>query len=399
MKMTGLLSRRAHDLPGVTGTVRRLHPGAPVPRRLGPKDIVLTDLNRTGVEAAETLVAAEVAAVVHTPREGEEMLPRGAYRILAGSTVPVLEHVEVADEAGDDDALEALGDGARIRIDGGVVYKGLDEVASGRRIESSELLAELDDAEAVYIDNALAHMANATEFLSLEHPLLLDGEGVPEIEGLDFAGRHVVVVTSDEDAERQLADLKPFLKEYRPLVIGVDGGGDVLRAAKVSADLLVATPTEVADATLTDGVPLVVPADRDGRCEGLERLHALGVGATTFPAAATARDLALLLAHHGGAEMIVVTGDDAGLEGAFGPDSAPSSTVVDRALASKLVHARACATLYRSKGSGVALALVVLAALAAVAAIVLVRGSGPEILSWAVDTWNSFALWVQGLVR
>lgn len=389
MKMSGLLSRRSHDLPGVTGTVRHLRAGAPVPRRLGAKDVAVLDLNRTSPATARALVEAGVAAVVHVPRAGEEMLPRTAFRVLAASTVPVIEDADLA----------GVAEGARVRIDDGVVYGGRseDELASGRVSGPATLLAEADAAETGYVDAALAHMANATEFLSLEHPLLLDGEGLPELD-VEFADRHVVVVTGDESSAEQLAALKPFIKEYRPLLVGVDGGAELLRAAKHSADVVVATPTSVSDEVLTDGAALVVPADRDGRAEGLERVTELGVGATTFPAAANARDMALLLAYHGGAEMIVVTGDERGLEGAFAPSAAPSSTIVDRAVSSRLVHADACATLYRSRGAGIGLALVVLAALVAVAAVVVARDAAQDLLLWAIQTWNTFALWVQGLV-
>ena len=75
--------------------------------------------------------------------------------------------------------------------------------------------------------------------------------------------------------------------------------------------------------------------------------------------------MALLLAFHGGAEMIVTTGENRGLENAFGTSSAPSSTMVDTTVSARLVHADACSTLYRSRGAGIGLALLVLAALAA----------------------------------
>ncbi|MFL0580799.1 putative cytokinetic ring protein SteA [Dietzia sp. 179-F 9C3 NHS] len=388
MKMSGLLHRRSVDLPGVVGTVRHLRPGSPLPRRLGAKDVAVLDLNRTPPATARALVEADVAAVVHVPREGEEMLPRTAFRVLAASTIPVIEDADLAEVA----------DGSRVRIDDGVVYaaKNDEELASGREAGPATLLAEVDAAESDYVDAALGHMAAATEFLSLEHPLLLDGEGLPELD-VEFSDRHVVVVTGDAGSEDQLAALKPFIKEYRPVLVGVDGGAELLRAAKHSADVVVATPTAVSDEVLTDGAVLVVPADRDGRAEGLERVTALGVGATTFPAAATARDMALLLAFHGGAEMIVLTGDDRGLEGAFAPAAAPSGTMVDKAVSARLVHADACATLYRSRGNGIGLALVVLAALVAVAAVVVARDAAQDLLVWAIETWNSFALWVQGL--
>ncbi|WP_010541874.1 putative cytokinetic ring protein SteA [Dietzia alimentaria] len=390
MKMSGLLSRRSNDLAGVAGIVRQVRAGSPLSRKLGPKDVAVLDLNRTSADTARWLVDAGVAAVVHVPREGEDMLPRAAFRILAASTVPVLEDADLSEVA----------DGTRVRIDGGMVYaaKSEDEIASGREADSTTLLTEVDTAEKGYVESALAHLANATEFLSIEHQLLLDGEGLPELD-VEFTDRHVVVVTGGEVSRDQLADLKPFIKEYRPLLIGVDGGAELLRSARMTADVVVATPTEVSDEVLTDVSVLVIPADRDGRAEGLERVTELGVGATTFPAAATARDMALLLAFHGGAEMIVVTGEGRGLENAFGDSSAPSSTMVDTAVSSRLVHADACSTLYRSRGAGIGVALLVLAALIAVAAVVVARDSAQELLVWAVETWNSFALWVQELVR
>lgn len=45
------------------------------------------------------------------------------------------------------------------------------------------------------------------------------------------------------------------------------------------------------------------------------------------------------------------------------------------------------------------MALIVLAALVAVAVVVLARDSAQDLLVWAIETWNSFALWVQGLFR
>lgn len=390
MKMSGLLNRRSNDFAGAVGAVRQIPAGAPVPKKLGAKDVAVLDLNRTSAESAHALVAAGVAAVVHVPRKGEEMLPRAAFRILAASTIPVIEDAD----------LSEVEDGTRVRIDDGVVYsaKSDDELATGREADSATLMSEVETAESAYVESALAHLANATEFLSIEHQLLLDGEGMPEID-IEFTDRHVVVVTADERSKEQLAELKPFIREYRPILVGVDAGAEYLRAARLTADVVVATPTSVSDEVLTDGAVLVVPADRDGRAEGLDRITELGVGATTFPAAATARDMALLLAYHGGAEMIVTTGETRGLENSFGASASTSSTMVDTTVSSRLVHAEACSTLYRSRGAGIGLALVVLAALIAVAAVVVARDSAQELLVWAVETWNSFALWVQGLFR
>lgn len=384
MKMSALLSRRGHDLPGVIGTARIVTPGSGLPRKLGAKDIVIADLNRMDADSMRRIVEAQVAMVVHAPRVGEQMIPRTSYRVLAASTLPVVEIVG---------ADEMVDNGTRVRVEDGRLFRLEDEIAAGRVLEAGDLLEEADNAETALVSSAQAHYSRAAEFLSLEHPLLLDGEGVPELD-VDVEGRHVLVITGDRATADQLAELKPFIREYRPVVVAVDHGADLALEAKFTPDVIVADPTTASREALTSGASLVIPADRDGRCEGLDIIAGLGVGGTTFPAAATARDLALLWAHHAGARMIVVTGEDYGLVDAF---SGPSQTIVDRSLAAKLVHANACASLYRSAGTGVWVALLVLVALVAVAAAVVAQGSLDELTTWFVQTWNGFALWVQGL--
>jgi uncharacterized membrane-anchored protein len=93
------------------GTVRQIEVGSQVPRKLGAKDVAVLDLNRAPADTARALVDAGVTAVVHVPRQGEEMLPRAAFRILAASTIPVIEDAD----------LSGVADGTRVRIDDGVV--------------------------------------------------------------------------------------------------------------------------------------------------------------------------------------------------------------------------------------------------------------------------------------
>jgi uncharacterized membrane-anchored protein len=48
--------------------------------------------------------------------------------------------------------------------------------------------------------------------------------------------------------------------------------------------------------------------------------------------------------------------------------------------------------------SGGAIALLILAALVAVIVALAVSNIGGESLDWAIDLWNRFALWFQGLL-
>jgi uncharacterized membrane-anchored protein len=121
----------------------------------------------------------------------------------------------------------------------------------------------------------------------------------------------------------------------------------------------------------------------------------------TFPAAGSAADLALLLCDHHGASLIVTVGHTASIEEFFDRTrqrSNPSTFLTRLKVGEKLVDAKAVATLYRSRVSGGAIALLVLAMLIAVIAALWVSRADTAVLEWVVEYWNRLTLWVQGLV-
>jgi uncharacterized membrane-anchored protein len=121
----------------------------------------------------------------------------------------------------------------------------------------------------------------------------------------------------------------------------------------------------------------------------------------TFPAAGSAADLALLLADHHGASLIVTAGHTASIEEFFDRSrqhSTPSTFLTRLKVGEKLVDAKAVATLYRSRVSGGAIALLVLAMLVAVIVALWVSRADAALVDWVVDYWNRFSLWVQSSV-
>ncbi|MCX6470388.1 MAG: putative cytokinetic ring protein SteA, partial [Corynebacteriales bacterium] len=150
--------------------------------------------------------------------------------------------------------------------------------------------------------------------------------------------------------------------------------------------------------TLKCGAQVVLPADPDGHAVGLERIQDLGVGAMTFPAAGSAADLALLLADFHGAALIVTVGTSASLDDFFDRsrrESNPSTFLTRLKVGPKLVDAKAVATLYRSRVSGAAIALLVLAALAAIIVALVMSNTGGEIADWIVAEWDRGYAWAR----
>ena len=214
--------------------------------------------------------------------------------------------------------------------------------------------------------------------------------------------RKVVIVSPSEEHRNQIKGLRNFIREYEPVLVGVDGGADSLIALGYTPDLIVGNPKEIDTETLRCGARVILPADPDGTAEGLERIQDLGIGAMTFPAATdSATDLALLLADFHEAELIVQVGDSLDLDDIFAAKShaTPAAMLTRLKAGNRLVDSSAIINLYTvSSGSSLAWLWAILGVLVALAVIVLVVGMGGDgtFVDNLIDTWNNIALTVQG---
>ena len=152
-----------------------------------------------------------------------------------------------------------------------------------------------------------AFATNTMEYIRKERDLLLDGIGVPPIT-TELDGRHCLIVVRGYHYREDLETLRPYIREYRPILIGVDGGADAILESGHQPDLIVGDMDSVSDKALRCGAEIVVHAYRDGRAPGLARVEALGITPVVFPAAGTSEDVAMLLADDSGAELIVAVG-------------------------------------------------------------------------------------------
>ena len=69
------------------------------------------------------------------------------------------------------------------------------------------------------------------------------------------------------DYRADLKALKHYIREFRPVLVGVDGGADVLRDAGYRPDLVIGELDEMSDAALRDAGEVVAHADHHGRVE------------------------------------------------------------------------------------------------------------------------------------
>ena len=137
-------------------------------------------------------------------------------------------------------------------------------------------MAEAREGLSVQLE---AFAANTMEYLKQEKDLLLDGIGVPDVT-TKIAGKHALIVVRGYDYKADLDVLRPYIREFKPVLIGVDGGADALVEAGYTPDMIIGDMDSVTDDVLRCGAEIVVHAYPDGRAPGLARVQQLGVSAT-----------------------------------------------------------------------------------------------------------------------
>ena len=387
-----VLRRSRNAEPGViTGTVRLDRRTKRLVGRLRPGDVAVIDHVDLDRVAADSLVAVGAAAVLNAKPSISGRYPNLGPEVLVQADIPLLDNLG-------EELFEKLREGDLVRIVGDTVFVGEEPVASGVRQDAETVSKAMVDAREGLSVQLEAFAANTMEYLLQERDLLLDGVGVPDI-STRIAGRHVLIVVRGYDYVADLEVLRPYIREFKPVLIGVDGGADALVEGGYSPDIIIGDMDSVSDDVLRCGAEVIVHAYPDGRAPGLARVTELGVSAITFPAAATSEDIAMLLADEKGAELIVAVGTHRTL-GEFldkGRSGMASTYLTWLKVGGKLVDAKGVSKLYRQNISGSSLLLLVLAAIAAMSSAVAVSTVGKAYLGLAAEWWSNFLFHVQRL--
>jgi uncharacterized membrane-anchored protein len=390
-RLRGLRRDRGDSELGISGVARLDGKTKKLTKRLKPGDIAIIDHVDLDRVSAEALASCGIAAVVNVARSISGRYPNLGPQILVEAGVVLIDDVGP-------DVFTKVHEGDVVRVDGETLYLDDQVAAKGIRQTGESVEAAMTEARAELPAQLEAFAANTMEFLKQERDLLLDGVGVPDVK-TDLDGRHVLIVVRGYHYREDIATLRPYIREYRPVLIGVDGGADALIQAGYRPDMIAGDMDSVSDEALTCGAELVVHAYRDGRAPGLKRIHDLGQEAVVFPAAGTSEDIAMLLADDCGATLIVAVGTHATLVEFLDKGRAGmASTFLTRLrVGSKLVDAKGVSRLYRSRIKGSSLLLLVLATLIAMVVAIVSSPAGDAFAPVVADRWHQFVYWLTGL--
>ncbi|NEA34582.1 putative cytokinetic ring protein SteA [Streptomyces sp. SID13031] len=391
MKLPRLRRARPPELPGIAGVVRLDRRTKNLTKRLKPGEIAVIDHVDLDRVSAEALVDCKVVAVVNVADSISGRYPNLGPEILVEAGIPLVDGVGR-------EVFSVLHEGERIRLHDGIMYRGEEVVAKGV-VQDSETVAQLmDDARAGLSTQLEAFTANTLEYLRQERDLLLDGIGVPAVHTA-MDGKHVLIVVRGYDYREDLVALRPYIREYRPVLIGVDGGADALVENGYVPDLIVGDMDSVKDETLKCGAEVVVHAYRNGHAPGSERLERLGIDSIEFPATGTSEDVAMLLADSKGASLIVAVGTHNSLvEFLDKGRSGMASTFITRLrVGAKLVDAKGVGRLYRSRVSSMQVVALIAAGLFALGVAMVAIGADDVLWSILRARWNDFVYWIREL--
>ena len=334
-------------------------------KRLKSSDIAIIDHEDLDRVTAEALVETGVEVVINASCFTSGKYPNAGPLVLCSAGIHLLDNVGP-------EIFDLVKEGSRLSVKGESICLGDRTVASGKKLTHFMLEQELEKAHGRIGEELEKFAVNTLEYMQQEKELILDGSRVPET-SVNFSGKHALIVVRGYDYKADLKALRTYIREVKPILIGVDGGADALVEEGYKPDIIIGDMDSVADATLKYGAELIVHAYAGGRAPGLSRLQELGLSATVFEAAGTSEDIAMVLAYEKSAELIVAVGTHANLVEFLdkGRQGMSSTFLVRLKVGGKLVDAKGVNKLYRSSVKISHLGLLLLGGLTAIIAIII----------------------------
>lgn len=393
------MSRRTQTSPGgprtLTGVFRIDTDPKHVASRVRSGDIAVIDRLDLDRASAEALVAREPAVVLNVQPTLSGRFPAGGAQTLIDAGILLIDRVGADILAAKDGSLGTvtLGGGPdAVTVDDdkpwvpyaaddaedtppvdatppspeAVIVVG-DVAVTGHVVAAEDVEATMSQAHTGLPHQLAAFTANAMDVVERSGGAVIEGEGLPPL-GIDVSGRHVLVIAPGAGHAKAVKALREYVKERKPVVIAVDEAADAAVAAKIRPDVVVGDVSSISEKALA-GAARVIVHDPAGQIAAA-RVDALSASHDTTAVDLASEDLAILLAHHGEADVIVTAGVATSLVDLLesGRPDAASTFLTRLSAGARIVDAHVIAALYRSRFSWGVVIVAVVVALAALGA-------------------------------
>jgi uncharacterized membrane-anchored protein len=291
---------------GVRGPVRAGRPTRALLARLEPGDVAVIDHLDLDQATAHALVDARVAAVVNAQPMISGRYANLGPEILAQAGVVLVEGIGGS-------AFARLAETDVVIVRDGGVYDGGQLIVQGRALDLDDVRLAMTEARAGLAAQLETFTHNSSELLRREEDVFLNGAGIPMLH-TPLDRRSAVVVAQGRAG--QLAAIKRFVREQRPVVVAVDAAAQKLRKAGVKADVVVLSGNEsLPEAKVLRAARDVVVVQRADAAPGVtEGLARMGIAPHVMATTVSTEDAALLVTNAGRPGLVVGVGLTATLE-------------------------------------------------------------------------------------
>ena len=365
--MVRLRSRKRVDAPFVTqGPARVDRRTKDMIPRLQAGDVAVINHRDLDRVAADGLIEAGVVAVVNCAQSISGRYPNGGPIRVVQAGIVLVDDVGV-------ELMDRLREGDTVQIEHGEISRDGETLAQGVVLDEASIEAAMDAARATIGTELERFAENTLEYIQKEARLTFEPLTLPPLH-TNFAGRHALVVVRGHDYRADLAALRSYIREYKPVLIGVDGGADALLEHGLHPDVIIGDFDSVSAKGLACGAELVHHVHPDGRAPGRENLLEWGVAYHEFVAEGTSEDVAMLLAYESKAQLIVAVGTHATMVEFLdkGRPGMASTFLTRLRLGPMLVDAKGVSRLYEGRVRRLDIFLLVGAALVAMLVVAIV---------------------------
>jgi uncharacterized membrane-anchored protein len=326
----------------VTGSIKIDVKTKNLVKRIKPGEIAVIDHLDIDEIAAESLSEKKVLAVINANKSISGKYPNLGPLILNKAGIPIIDDVGKK-------IFEVLKENDKVTIIDNEIYKDNSLIAKGKILTHDIIKYKMEECKENLEIELNNFIENTLEYAKREKSFIINDMNIPDIK-TNFKDRQSLVVVRGKDYKEDLFTIKQYIRDVKPVLIGVDGGADALLEFGLKPDIIVGDMDSVSDKALKQAGEIVIHAYPDGRAPGLDRIKALNLEKThIFKAPGTSEDIAMLLAFEKGADLIVAVGTHSSMIDFLekGRKGMSSTFLVRLKIGSKLIDAKGVNKLYR----------------------------------------------------
>ena len=215
----------------ITGTAKSDYKTKNLIKRLNPGDIAVVcheDLDEVG---ALGLVSCKVKAVINASKSITGRYPNPGPDILSRANIQIIDNVGKQ--------IMSIKDGTIIMIsDTGEIYIDEKLVAKGKILTPDYIKSEMELARENMEYSLDMFINNTLEYAKKEKYLIMGGVEIPDIDTI-IKDKHVLLVVRGNNYKDDLAAIKTYIDEVKPVLVGVDGGADALLEYGYTPDIII----------------------------------------------------------------------------------------------------------------------------------------------------------------